>query len=982
MDDNPRTSRRSKSMSQLSQISQTRKAMCLAVLLASDYVFKAQSALPPSGNTTDWRAREPGAHASSFAQGPRGNTQGKACKYDCNANEHRAVEGSPPAILKKSGLTAQPLGSHTAGATGESAGLKPPSMASGSVPMRRARSAQAPSQPAAYLSLNGDLEIDAGGLIGARVLAMRELLQDAAKNREDEQLLELANGIHQAAQRNRADKAAVDLSLALFLKEASVWANTQGASEVQVAEHVKITAFRDAWSLALAPPPPPNFRNRTELAELYIAKENIPQTAFNPKLHQMVGVPDRNTFVDQISQTRDVAIQYFKQFDDYIRAHLDTAVKAKMTSNLQDAGVGRLSAEFRPDKAWVISEASVMLLDPVSRTYRTIQPFVPDRKEPALLVPAPSGLYLLIRPDGSLKYLNGAIRNEWIQKDVVVRALGVRQPDDTVPLTAPSGGDDGLEGLTAPPQIKFESELLHTPHRPVKIADIVESKVRRHLLSLIETWKESAYAPPLGERVLNFVVPFYEAINRSLLDPRHKIAVSDIAMDTVNLGLTLFSIGTSALCFKGIRTGILAARTANVATASGRASAVMRAVLEGTKTSSFLIQAGKELTDFVVPVFTLNRILHSAARLPWRAAARQVRRELAKLDRAASKIIDKANVLDEIYNSMARGPNHAILIANMRTAIDARATASIPPKLYRGQKVAPSGNILYSPWKNVDAASRDDYLAACIRHSARTGGSMGGVLSLSPHAGVAIRFLHGPEARLVEINAAQDLLNFRTIENIIKEDGPRLVSEGKIKTGTLAAAVRNSLDQAEHEVFYMLGSIPDSMTKVHAVDSLPRNAFAFYDNLAYAHDISDSMKVAAFASPTHGLESVATRLRTMGDWNSDIGDLAPVATANALERRIIIHGHPAQIDGLSLVPRNPESGPPLHITYQPGHYDALIDGQAYEVAGDGDCFFRAVLMSLSRARDVPPSSVRQLREKAAEEVLLHPHEYEPFLSTE
>jgi hypothetical protein len=112
----------------------------------------------------------------------------------------------------------------------------------------------------------------------------------------------------------------------------------------------------------------------------------------------------------------------------------------------------------------------------------------------------------------------------------------------------------------------------------------------------------------------------------------------------------------------------------------------------------------------------------------------------------------------------------------------------------------------------VDAATRDDYLAACIKHSARTGGSQGEVLSLTTDRSVAARFAREREnAKVFTIDTTSAPGDFRSIESLIMEDGPRLVEEGKITAATLAAAIRQSIDQSESEVFYMLGSIPDAL---------------------------------------------------------------------------------------------------------------------------------------------------------------------------
>lgn len=77
---------------------------------------------------------------------------------------------------------------------------------------------------------------------------------------------------------------------------------------------------------------------------------------------------------------------------------------------------------------------------------------------------------------------------------------------------------------------------------------------------------------------------------------------------------------------------------------------------------------------------------------------------------------------------------------------------------------------------------------------------------------VAIRFAKNRRnSRIFIIDAAAQPESFRTVEDILKNDGPRLVQEGKISAATLAAAIRNAFNQEESEVFYMLGSIPDAL---------------------------------------------------------------------------------------------------------------------------------------------------------------------------
>jgi hypothetical protein len=105
------------------------------------------------------------------------------------------------------------------------------------------------------------------------------------------------------------------------------------------------------------------------------------------------------------------------------------------------------------------------------------------------------------------------------------------------------------------------------------------------------------------------------------------------------------------------------------------------------------------------------------------------------------------------------------------------------------------------------ATAPDDYLAAIVRHTARTGGSEGQVLSLSAKEGVAERFSRDgtvPRHRIHTIHAPEA---FRTAADILAKDGPRLVAEKRITKSTLFAAM-NQLDEWEYEIFYTGGDIP------------------------------------------------------------------------------------------------------------------------------------------------------------------------------
>src|SRR5262249_18295777 len=104
---------------------------------------------------------------------------------------------------------------------------------------------------------------------------------------------------------------------------------------------------------------------------------------------------------------------------------------------------------------------------------------------------------------------------------------------------------------------------------------------------------------------------------------------------------------------KSLRAGLLAAKTAaktaKGATAAARSSAVLRAFMDGSKTSSFLRVTGRELTDFVVPVFSTRDIL----RLSEEAATQTVTHVLRVSGEATMEIPNLGGA-----SSVHRGAQH------------------------------------------------------------------------------------------------------------------------------------------------------------------------------------------------------------------------------------------------------------------------------------------------------------------------------------
>lgn len=103
--------------------------------------------------------------------------------------------------------------------------------------------------------------------------------------------------------------------------------------------------------------------------------------------------------------------------------------------------------------------------------------------------------------------------------------------------------------------------------------------------------------------------------------------------------------------------------------------------------------------------------------------------------------------------------------------------------------------------------SKDQYLSSIIEYVA-SGSRDGRITSFSMSRGYS-ETVRGPGETLTRVDSKKRLKNFRTIENILKYDGPRLVREKKISMKTLTKAMVNAVNEPMDLVFYVGKDIPD-----------------------------------------------------------------------------------------------------------------------------------------------------------------------------
>lgn len=722
--------------------------------------------------------------------------------YVAEARQHiiSAPAPSPGRGRKGSGRDAAQSGSGEAGLFGKSVTINPlreiSGVTTGPVSLHEKKAANAPVAQVHsrsdrrkriipvpnQIELKGDLPLDRRSLIGARVLAMRSLLGSAAANKEDEQLLEIANRVHLHAVENPMNHQASDAAAMLLREEARQWAAENGANIMGVGEEDAIEVFLDEWNLALNPPPAPSFKSHTQVVE------ELP-----PDVHE--------TEIDVLS-----AKKYFQQFHDYIQNHLKRFCAAKTMEVAAAAGLGRFVLEHRPSQVWLIDEITfrkdwVSHKELLSGTRLRLKEKI-DLAMPAIILPLPGGDYGFISPGGDFQHFppEAVEKNGKIKKYAILRAFR----KDAVKNYRKGTRQYGL----------LTSSKLRSRHYKIKVRQIELNKKSGTLKNLIEKkletdikhdiilWKKQNYNKELFYTIVDNIIPFFEMVRISGLDPGYSPKIQDVLMEFLELGMMFVLAGGSKLYRMGYRVSF----SLKGAGSSIRGSNALRTALQGGKTSAYLIEAGGELTKFVPPNFTARKLAMASAQSRFPALKETLLHALRHSDQIVKAQHKSDEVLDSIYTSIAKNWwKGKIKPETIKAEIDARAAESIPDVLFRGQK----GNDIVSSWGTVKADQLDDYLATIIKHSARAGGSAGETFSLTTDKSVALRFIRDKDkGSVLAIRTEADRAHFRTIENIIKNDGPRLVKEQKITSGTLAAAIRYALDEGEREIFYIGGTIP------------------------------------------------------------------------------------------------------------------------------------------------------------------------------
>lgn len=687
------------------------------------------------------------------------------------------------------------------------------------VPPRPVRAADPATAPACA-AVEAD-QPRPGSLLGARIAGARAILREGA-DEEDDVLLLAANALHQKAVAHPDDADAQAASLTLWRAEAQAWAAANGAAP-SLDEATRLQAYLDLWKLALDPPAPPAFLTRRDVAREYLLERaRTGQSIAIAATPSMQAVPVE-ALVDHYMETPEVRVRYYGQFADYVNAHLDHFSKLSAIADAAAAGVHRLRLEEVPRRMWHISSLiaypagahklpSGALLDTLGRSLG-----------PSYVAEMADGEFLHIDAGGKVARLGGTVANEAGQLDpgALLRSLGLVAPPASPASAASAPGP--LPGHAAPadaatparPRPAAEYIVNHAPCAPVTLRAHIVTLRRVAVLGAIQQWKTDNYLPSRMETVLRLIVPFYAFYHQMKWDPGYEPQLGDVAWDAAALAITLALIAVTA---GGGSAGIAAAHISMRAVAAQGARAMMaagmRSLLQQFHLRVLLVSGARELTDFVVPIFSAARLLGSAARVTPLAA-----RALKGAALRANTALRTANarlLLDGIYELVARGntAHRNVSAATIRQSLEAAARRPVPMRVYHRQDKGSSGTMLMATMDPY--ASADDILAAIIRHAACGAGpgplpSLTGARDASPESARAAPGTGAAAPHVIAIDTTAAPGKFRNLEDILVNDGPRLVQEGRLPSAILRSAITQALARKDERIFYIGGRIPDAL---------------------------------------------------------------------------------------------------------------------------------------------------------------------------
>src|SRR5690606_10445950 len=154
----------------------------------------------------------------------------------------------------------------------------------------------------------------------------------------------------------------------------------------------------------------------------------------------------------------------------------------------------------------------------------------------------PDGRFGMVGPQGEFKFLSRNALDEHgkLKKEVVLRALGIAVTEDIKGSFKVGCSGDSKNCPSA--NFQIVQSRSDTGDDALSIKEMMELKIRNIAISSLNKIKEENYNIGTAE-VLFRLLPFYEEITKSNLDPNHEFSFSIFAWYVADLAATFIFIG-------------------------------------------------------------------------------------------------------------------------------------------------------------------------------------------------------------------------------------------------------------------------------------------------------------------------------------------------------------------------------------------------------------------------------------------------------
>lgn len=639
---------------------------------------------------------------------------------------------------------------------------------------RRKRSVQiAPSE--AQVGLSHDINDDYSKLHPlnkTRADAVRIHMGPEAEDLTPSERLKEANKLYRNAYNNPDNKDAHRKARNLLKIEAKNWVHENGGDKV-LPEKDYIRVYLEDRMLAHQPIRQQQFKTEKQILEEFKSNPNGLHLARH----------------GEHLARKMVAYQYNTQFEEYITKHLPLLCDATAIQSASNTGIPRIILETKPNQIWEVNGIHQQVLTSYFGPSWLVDV---DRTEglamPAYIMPLPEGKFVFIDLEGRLHKLD---RNpaEDCNTPMLVDLLKIYASGDAIR-----------------PSIRFVSNNTAT------IKQKASEKCREHLKTEISGWQKGNSLAAQEERVKE---GFELAANAALIVAsiaQPELLVEEIPMFLLEregteaagiaLGETVEEEGLQLA--EDLEKGALGRQTKDLETRVGND--------EANNIEEARDEAPERASDETCPPGCFPAGIVKRAAPETESAPARADREKRGIANCFCPTLNEEEVLPNIYEQLSRETGRTS--ETIEEIINADAENRPERYVYRGQP-APAEGVqprIAEQFGLIEPSRQDDYLVTLFKHTATQGGEYHVSLSLKPRVAGNFAGREGIPV-VLRIDTKFDPENFRTTADLIKNEGPRLVAQGKLKKDILKKAIKELLHthagfEPEQEIFYIKGEIP------------------------------------------------------------------------------------------------------------------------------------------------------------------------------